>query len=154
MGLFSSKSKSSSKSTTTYTNNSKNLNVDMSRGDSVAGGGGDGQTMIAGGNINYKGLSDSLAKDIFGTMSDTFSGALNWVSDAIGKQNEQTKQYLKDQNDTVDQFMESQRAANTQTVQALQMAYNSEQATITSFKSYALYGMIAFVAWAYFGRRK
>lgn len=158
MGLFSSKSKSSSSSKTTYTDNSKKINVDLSKGDSLAGGAGENQTIVAGGNVTYNGMSDSLAKSIFGTLTNTvkqtFETSLNWVSDAIGKQNEETKQYLKDQSETVDQFMETQRAANTQTVQALQMAYNSEQATITSLKSYALYGMIAFVAWAYFGRRK
>ena len=142
MGLFSSKSKSSSKSTTTYTDNSRNLNVDMSSGDSIAGGGGGGQTMVAGGDINYNGLSDNLASQIFGVMSDTFKTSLDWVSNAIGKSNEQNEKNL-----------EYVRLNNQQAAASLSQAYNSEQATISGMKTYALYGLLAFVAWAYFGRK-
>ena len=42
---------------------------------------------------------------------------------------------------------------NEKNIIALQTAYNSEQATISSFKTYALYALIGFVAWAYFGRK-
>ena len=133
MGLFSSKSKSTSKSTTTYTDNSRNLNVDLSGGDLSTGA---SKNIIAGGNIQVDGLSEDMASQIFGVVKGAYNSASDWVSDALGKQ------------------QETLLTSNTQTVQALQTAYNSEQATISSFKTYALYATFAFVAWAYFGRKK
>ena len=130
MGLFS--SKSSSKSTTNYTDNSTNMEVDLSGGDLSTGA---TKNIVAGGNVNIDGLSEDLASQIFGVVQNAYSGATDWVTEALYNQK--------------DALQNSQ----TQTVQALQTAYNSEQATISSFKTYALYALIGFVAWAYFGRK-
>ena len=150
MGLFGGSSKSSSKSTTTYTDNSRNLNVDLSKGDTLAGGGGDSQTMVAGGNLNYQynydGMSEDLAEKIFGVMTNTFKTSLDWVSNAIGKTNTQTEK-------TLDFVQNTVSSNNQQLTSSLAQAYNSEQATISSMKTYAFYGLLAFVAWAYFGRK-
>lgn len=127
MGLFSSKSKSSS--TTSYSDNSTNLEVDLSGGDLSTGA---SKNIIAGGNVNIDGLTEDMASQIFGVVQGAYEGAAEWVSKAIGTNN----------------------ANNEKTVQALQQAYNSEQATASSLKTYALYALFGFVAWAYFGRKK
>lgn len=128
MGLFSSKSKSVSQSSTSYTDNSRNINVDLSSGDLASSG---GKNIVAGGDVNVAGLSDDLATEIFGRIENAWTGAAEWVSVA-----------LNDQRNVL-------QKSNSDTVQALQAAYNSEQATITGFKSYALYALFGFVAWAY-----
>lgn len=133
MGLFSSKSKSVSTSTTNYNDTSRNLSVDLSGGDLSTGA---SKNIIATGDVNIDGLSEDLASEIFGVVQNAWEGAADWVTQALGNQKE------------------ALQASSTQTVEALQTAYNSEQATISSFKTYALYGVIAFVAWAYFGRKK
>jgi len=130
MGLFSSKSKSSS--TTSYVDQSTNMNVDLSSGDLT---GGATKNIIAGGSVNIDGLSEDLATQIFGVVQGAYSDATDWVTEALYNQK--------------DALLNSQ----SETVNALQTAYNSEQATISSFKTYALYALIGFVAWAYFGRK-
>lgn len=130
MGLFSSKSKSSS--STSYVDNSTNMQVDLSGGDLSTGA---SKNIIAGGNISIDGLSEDLASQIFGVVQGAYDGATNWVTEALYNQKE------------------ALQSTHTETVNALQNAYNSEQATISSFKTYALYGLIGFVAWAYFGRK-
>ena len=130
MGLFSSKSKSSS--STSYVDNSTNMQVDLSGGDLSTGA---SKNIIAGGNINIDGLSEDMASQIFGVVQGAYDGATNWVTEALYNQKE------------------ALQSTHTETVNALQSAYNSEQATISSFKTYALYGLIGFVAWAYFGRK-
>ena len=60
-----------------------------------------------------------------------YNKALGFVSEAVGTQSSNV----------------------AQTTSALAQAYNSEQATISSFKTYALYGLIGFVAWVYFSKR-
>ena len=127
MGLFSSKSKSTS--TTSYNDNSTNLSVDLSGGDLSTGA---TKNIVAGGNVNIDGLSEDMASQIFGVMQDTYTTAAGWVSEAIGKTN----------------------TNNEKTIQAIQQAYNSEQASASSLKTYALYALFGFVAWAYFGRKK
>lgn len=131
MGLFS--SKSSSKSSTSYTDNSINMDVDLSGGDLSSGA---TKNIVAGGNVTVDGLSEDLASQIFGVVKDAYNGATDWVTKALG-----------DQQQTL-------LTSQSETVKSLQTAYNSEQATISSFKTYALYALIGFVAWAYFGRKK
>lgn len=126
MGLFSSKSKSSS--TTSYTDNSTNMEVDLSSGDLSAGA---TKNIVAGGNVTIDGLSEDLASEIFGVVQNAYDNAADWVTKALGETNDN----------------------NEKNILALQTAYNSEQATISSFKTYALYALIGFVAWAYFGRK-
>ena len=126
MGLFSSKSKSSS--TTSYTDNSTNMEVDLSGGDLSTGA---TKNIVAGGNVNIDGLSEDLASQIFGVVQNAYNDAADWVTTALGETNDN----------------------NEKNILALQTAYNSEQATISSFKTYALYALIGFVAWAYFGRK-
>lgn len=126
MGLFSSKSKSSS--TTSYTDNSTNMEVDLSGGDLSTGA---TKNIVAGGNVNIDGLSEDLASQIFGVVQNAYNEAADWVTKALGETNDN----------------------NEKNILALQTAYNSEQATISSFKTYALYALIGFVAWAYFGRK-
>ena len=126
MGLFSSKSKSSS--STSYTDNSTNMEVDLSGGDLSTGA---TKNIVAGGNVNIDGLSEDLASQIFGVVQNAYNDAADWVTTALGKTNDN----------------------NEKNILALQTAYNSEQATISSFKTYALYALIGFVAWAYFGRK-
>lgn len=122
MGLFS--SKSSSKSSTSYTDNSRNISVDLSSGDLSSSG---GKNIIAGGDVKIDGLSEDLANQIFGVMDETYKTAADWVTKAVGTVNTQ----------------------NEKTVAAIQQAYNSETATLSSFKSYAMYALFGFVAWAY-----
>lgn len=126
MGLFSSKSKSSS--STSYTDNSTNMEVDLSGGDLSTGA---TKNIVAGGNVTIDGLSEDLASQIFGVVQTAYDSASNWVTTALGQTNDN----------------------NEKNIIALQTAYNSEQATISSFKTYALYALIGFVAWAYFGRK-
>lgn len=124
MGLFSSKSKSVSQSTTSYADYSRNINVDLSSGDLASSG---GKNIVAGGDVNIDGLSEDLAQQIFGVMDNTYKTAAEWVTKAVGTVNTQ----------------------NEKTVAAIQQAYNSETATLTGFKSYAMYALFGFVAWAY-----
>ena len=129
MGLFSSKSKSFSTSTTNYNDTSRNINIDMSTGDLSDAG---GKNIIAGGDIKIDGITEDLAGQIFGVIQDAYSGATDWVTNALNVQSQN----------------------NDKAVAALQNAYNSEQATISSFKSYALYALFGWVAWVYLVRKR
>lgn len=122
MGLFGGSSKSSS--TTNYHDNSKNVNADFSSGD-LAGGA--SKNIVAGGDVYQEGISEDLFATIFDKVNASYDKALNWVSNSIG----------------------TQQANVNQVTQALTNAYNSEQATVSSFKTYALYGLVGFIAWAY-----
>lgn len=135
MGLFSSKSKSTA--TTTYTDSSTNQN--FGTGDFLASD----KNNVAGGDIYNQGLSEDMVSNIFsgvneqtktllGNVDKLYSGALTWVEKAIGTQSENL----------------SQQTA------ALASAYNSEQATYSSFKTYALYALIGFIAWAYISKTR
>lgn len=122
MGLLSSKSKSYS--ATSYRDDSINLAVDMSSGDLSSGA---SKNIIAAGDVNIDGLSEDLASQIFGALNDTYNTAISWVSSAVGSVNSQ----------------------NEKTVAAIQQAYNKETSTLEGLKSYALYILFGFVAWAY-----
>ena len=122
MGLLS--SKSSSKSSTSYADYSRNINVDLSSGDLASSG---GKNIVAGGDVNVDGLSEDLAQQIFGVMENTYKSAVSWVTAAVGTANTQ----------------------NEKTVAAIQQAYNKETSTLEGLKSYALYALFGFVAWAY-----
>lgn len=129
MGLLSSKSKSVSTSTTNYSDTSRNINIDMSTGDLSEAG---GKNIIAGGDIKIDGITEDLASQIFGVIQNAYTGATDWVTNALSVQSQN----------------------NDKTVAALTAAYNSEQATSSSLKSYALYALFGWVAWVYFGRGK
>ena len=122
MGLFSSKSKSSS--TTSYTDQSRNLSVDLSGGDLSSGA---KNNIVATGDVYYTGLTDDLASEIFNGIDGAYKTAADWVTKAVGSVNTQ----------------------NEKTVAAIQQAYNKETATLEGLKSYALYALFGFVAWAY-----
>ena len=81
-----------------------------------------------GGDVNVDGMSEDLANTIFSGVDRLYGNALNFVQSAVGTQQQNTQQ------------------ATT----ALQNAYNSTQASINNFKTYALYATIGFIAWAYF----
>lgn len=129
MGLFSSKSKSVSTSSTKYEDKSTNVNVDLSTGDLSSAG---GKNIIAGGNVQIDGITEDLASQIFGVIQDAYKGATDWVTNALAAQSQ----------------------ANDKNVAALAAAYNSEEATASSLKSYALYALFGWVAWVYFGRKR
>ena len=135
MGLFS--SKSSSSSTTSYADNSMNMSVDLSSGDLGAGA---ADNFVAGGDVYYAGLSEDLASQVFGTISKAFEKSLDWVSDAIGTNQKQTAEFVT--------------SAVNSNAQQLQAAYNSEQATISSLKTYAFYAFMAWAFWVYFAGSK
>ena len=149
MGIFSSKSKSSS--TTNYYDNSRNLSVDLSSGEL---GGGSDNNIIATGDVYYAGMSDNLANNFLNAVNTStdklidgslelteivlqegnalFNDTFKWIQDTIGGVAQQTDRITS----------------------ALSNAYNSEQATHSAFKTYALYGLVGFIAWAYLVKRK
>lgn len=112
---------------TRYTDESQNLNLDLSQGDLSTSE----KNIIAGGNLNVDGLSEDLASQIFGVVQSAYKDAQGFVERAIGQTDNR-----------------AQQTAETITT-SLKEAYNSEQATINSFKTYALYAVVAFIAWAY-----
>lgn len=105
------------------------MEVDLSGGDLSTGA---TKNIVAGGNVSIDGLSEDMASQIFGVIQGAYQGAADWVNNAIGTTN----------------------ANNAKTVAAIQQAYNSEQATASSLKTFALYALVGFVAWAYFGKGK
>lgn len=128
MGLFSSKSKSSS--STQYVDNSANLN--QSTGDFLASD----KNNIAGGDIYNTGLSEDMVSNIFLGVNEQietilqnadkiYSGALSFVSETASNQ-----------------------------AATLSQAYNSEASSLSGLKSYAVYGLIGFIAWAYFSKMR
>lgn len=110
---------------TRNTDNSINLSADLSGGDLSSGA---QKNIISGGDVNVDGMSEDLANTIFSGVDRLYGNALNFVQSAVGTQQQNTQQ------------------ATT----ALQNAYNSTQASINNFKTYALYATIGFIAWAYF----
>lgn len=149
MGLFSSSSKSSSK--TYYTDNSQNISADFSAGSL---GEPAKNNIVATGDVYYAGMSEDIAQNfltavntstdklIDGSLELTeivlqegnalFNDTFGWIQDTIGGVAQQTDRITS----------------------ALANAYNSEQATHSAFKTYALYGLVGFIAWAYFVKRK
>ena len=135
MGLFS--SKSSSTSTTRYEDSS--TNEQLTSGDMLASE----KNIISGGDVYQSGVSEDMINNIFSGINeniknilqsseDTYKQAFGFVSSSIGKQSDNVAQVTS----------------------ALGQAYNSEQSTLMSFKSYALYVLIGFIAWAYFTRKR
>ena len=122
MGLFS--SKSSSASMTSYVDQSRNLSVDLSGGDLSSGA---KNNIVATGDVYYTGLTDDLASEIFSSIDEAYKVGAEWVTKAVGMVNTQ----------------------NEKTGAAIQQAYNKETATLEGLKSYALYALFGFVAWAY-----
>ena len=149
MGIFSSKSKSSS--TTNYYDNSRNLSVDLSSGEL---GGGSDNNIIATGDVYYAGMSEDIAQNFLNAVNTStdklidgsidltkivleegntlFNDTFKWIQDTIGGVAQQTDRITS----------------------ALSNAYNSEQATHSAFKTYALYGLAGFIAYIYFVKRK
>lgn len=149
MGLFS--SKSSSRSTTNYYDYSRNMSVDLSSGEL---GGGSDNNIVATGDVYYAGMSETLADTFFKGVNEStdklidgslelteivlqegnalFNDTFKWIQDTIGGVAQQTDRITS----------------------ALQSAYNSEQATHSAFKTYALYGLAGFIAYIYFVKRK
>lgn len=123
---------------TKYYDQSKNQNlqVDLSSGDLSSGA---NRNIVAGGNVSYQGLTDELANNVIGAVKDAYTGATNFIKDAIAQADNRTES-------TVESMTKNFENAT----QSIKEAYSSEKSTLESFKSYAIYGLIAFVAWAYF----
>ena len=139
MGLFRGSSKSSSSTSYKDYSQNQNLDVDLSSGDLSSGA---QKNIIAGGDLKVDGLSEDLASKIFSVVQDAYGNATDFVKEAINDSNKFTQQVIGNNDNktqaTVEMFSQN-----------LKEAYNSEQATINSFKTYALYALIAFIAWAY-----
>lgn len=177
MGLFSSKSKSTS--TTNVYDQSQNFAIDFGGGEL---GGGSDKNMIAGGNITVDGFSEETANALISAITQTnntfVDGSLDFVNEAGKTTNDLidgtidiTKQLTNSTtslinailgqsnnlfNDTFKWIQETIGSSQQQTefvTSSLAQAYNSEQATNSAFKTYALYGLIGFVAWVYWGRK-
>ena len=113
---------------TRYTDNS--INADLSSSGDLSQGA--NRNVIAGGNVTYTGLTDELAKQVIEAVQGAYNGATNFVQSAIGQADNRTQSQVE--------FVAS----------SLKEAYSSEKNTLESLKSYAVYGLLAFVAWAYF----
>lgn len=115
---------------TRYTDQSQNQNmdIDLSSGDLSSGA---SKNIVAGGNVNVDGLSEDLAGQIFDVVKGAYSSAQGFVERAIGQTDNRAQQTVETMS------------------QSLKEAYNSEQATLSSFKTYALYAVIGLIAWAY-----
>lgn len=155
MGLFSSKSKSTS--TTNFYDYSKNMNVDLSSGDV----GGSDNNIISAGDVYYAGMSEELAKLYFNALNQTTNSFIDGSLELVDNSVDLTKKVLDEGNklfnDTFGWIQETIGSSQQQTAQvtsALTNAYNSEQATFSQFKTFALYGLLGFVAWAYFTKKR
>lgn len=114
---------------TRYTDQSTNLNADLSSGDLSSGA---NRNIVAGGSVTYKGLTDELAGQIISAVQDAYTGATNFIQSAIGKADNRTQSQVE------------------LVASSLKEAYSSEKNTLESLKSYAIYAVIASIAWAYF----
>lgn len=111
---------------TQHRDESVNMNTDFGGDLSTAN-----RNIVAGGAVNIQGVTEDLAKQVFGAIQDAYTGATNFVQQAIGQADNRTQ-------------------AQVETVrESLKEAYNSEASTISNLKTYAFYAVIAFVAWAY-----
>ena len=124
MGLFSGSSKSSS--TTSYVDQSEN--VQAGAGDFLASD----KNIIAGGDVYNTGVSEDMVSNIFSGVNELYQNAFNWVAQATGTQQQNVSQVAS----------------------ALNQAYNSESATLSGIKSYALYALIGFLAWSYISKMR
>lgn len=149
MGLFSSKSKSSS--TTNYTDNSRNLSVDLSTGEL---GGGSDNNIVATGDVFYAGMSDNLANNFLNAVNTStdklIDGSIDLTKEVLDQGNALFNDTFKWIQDTIGGVAQQ----TDRITSALSNAYNSEQATHSAFKTYALYGLAGFIAYIYLVKRK
>lgn len=155
MGIFSSKSKSSS--TTNYTDSSQNISADFSTGSL---GGAPSNNIVATGDVYYAGMSDDLATNFLTAVNSStdmlIDGSVKFVDNSIDLTKEVLNQGNALFNDTFQWIQQTISGVAQQTdrvTSALSQAYNSEQATHSAFKTYALYGLAGFLAWVYFVKR-
>ena len=149
MGIFSSKSKSSS--TTNYYDNSRNLSVDLSTGEL---GGGSDNNIVATGDVYYAGMSDNLANNFLNAVNTStdklIDGSIDLTKEVLDQGNALFNDTFKWIQDTIGGVAQQ----TDRITSALSNAYNSEQATHSAFKTYALYGLAGFIAYIYFVKRK
>lgn len=149
MGIFSSKSKSSS--TTNYYDNSRNLSVDLSSGEL---GGGSDNNIVATGDVYYAGMSDNLANNFLNAVNSStdilIDGSIDLTKEVLNQGNALFNDTFKWIQDTIGGVAQQ----TDRITSALSNAYNSEQATHSAFKTYALYGLAGFIAYIYFVKRK
>ena len=149
MGIFSSKSKSSS--TTNYYDNSRNLSVDSSSGEL---GGGSDNNIVATGDVYYAGMSDNLANNFLNAVNSStdilIDGSIDLTKEVLNQGNALFNDTFKWIQDTIGGVAQQ----TDRITSALSNAYNSEQATHSAFKTYALYGLAGFIAYIYFVKRK
>lgn len=150
MGLFSSSSKSSSK--TYYTDNSKNISADFSTGE--LGGEGARNNIVATGDVYYAGMSDDLATNFLNAVNTSANTIVDGSLELTNTVLDAGNQLFNDMFDWVQETIGSVAQQTDRVTSALANAYNSEQATHSAFKTYALYGLIGFLGWAYFVKRK
>lgn len=166
MGLFSSKSKSTS--TTNVYDQSQNFALEFSGGE--LGGSAD-KNIVAGGNVTVTGLPEDIAGMLISGINNTTDKFVDGSVDLISQANKTTNTLIDGSLELVDSVLNqsnnlfndtfkwiqntigSSQQQTAQVTSALANAYNSEQATHSAFKTYALYGLIGFIAWAYFGRK-
>lgn len=134
MGLFS--SKSSSTSTTRYEDSSTNEQV--TAGDMIASS----KNIITGGDVYQTGISEDMVNNLFSGINENIKNVLSNSEDVYNKAFSFVTGSIGKQSDNV-----------AQVTAAVSQAYNSEKSTLDNFKSYALYGLIGFIAWAYFNKR-
>lgn len=149
MGIFSSKSKSSS--TTNYTDNSRNLSVDLSSGELGAGS---DNNIVATGDVYYAGMSDNLANNFLNAVNTStdklIDGSIDLTKEVLDQGNALFNDTFKWIQDTIGGVAQQ----TDRITSALSNAYNSEQATHSAFKTYALYGLAGFIAYIYLVKRK
>lgn len=74
----------------------------------------------------------SLINAVLDQSNNLFNDTFKWIQETIGSSQQQTELVTS----------------------SLAQAYNSEQATNSAVKTYALYALIGFVTWVYFGSKK
>ena len=114
---------------TQYRDDSVNMNTDFGGDLSTAN-----RNIVAGGAVSIQGVTEDLAKEVFGAIQNAYSGATNFVQTAIGQADNRTQSQVE------------------LVASSLKEAYNSEASTISSFKTYAIYAVIGLIAWAYLKR--
>lgn len=114
---------------TQHRDESINMNADFGGGDLSTGA---QKNIVAGGAVTIDGLSEDLAGQVLTAVQNAYTGATNFIQSAIG-QNEKSGQKQIE-------LM----------VSSLKEAYSGEKTTLESLKSYAIYAVIGFIAWAYF----
>jgi len=150
MGLFS--SKSSSKSTTNYYDYSRNMSVDLSSGE--LGSEGARNNIVATGDVYYAGMSDDLATNFLNAVNTSANTIVDGSLELTNTVLDAGNQLFNDTFGWVQETIGSVAQQTDRVTSALANAYNSEQATHSAFKTYALYGLAGFIAWVYFVKRK